>query len=213
MENEQKETVMSKSEEKVTIALMIIEIFIGLLVVLTIFLPALFSGSERYEGVFTTFGGGSNGGMITKFFEFSFMNFLSYFLVIAAMVITFVRLAVPRIDVLITKCITAGMLLLAGILFILCKQLTILNRSYNISKDLFTLSYGPVLAMIGCIGFIIFLGIDVWFARKISMLPAEEEETPKQLTEEELRAQVLAEIEAEKNAEAKEASNEENKEE
>ncbi len=197
--NEEKEILMSKSEEKVTIALMIIEIFIGLLTVLTIFLPSLFTGSASYEGVFTTFGGGSNGGIIEKFFNFSFGNFLAYFLVIVAMVITFVRLALPKTDTFIIKCVTAGILLLASILFILCKQMTVLNKTYNVSKDLFTLSYGPVLAMIGSLGFIIFLGIDIWFARKISMLPAENvEDAPKQLTEEELRAQVMAEIEAEK---------------
>ena len=37
MEKEQQETFMSKTEEKVTIALIILEIFIGLLGLLTIF--------------------------------------------------------------------------------------------------------------------------------------------------------------------------------
>jgi hypothetical protein len=198
MENEQKETFMSKTEEKVTIALIILEIFVGLLGLLTIFLPALTTGTNNFEGVFTTFGGGSNGGSIKEFFKFSFGNFLAYFLVVAAMVLSFVRLAIPRVDNFITKCVTAGIFFVAGILFILAKQMTVLN--INTSMTIFKLSYGPLLAMVACIVDIIIVGVDVWFQKRISLLP--EKSTPKALTEEELRAQVLAEIEAEKQLEA-----------
>jgi hypothetical protein len=199
MENEQKETYMSATEEKVTIALIILEIFIGLLALLTIFLPALATQYSSYEGVFTTFGGGSDGGMVTKFFKFSFGNFLAYFLVVAAMVLSFVRLAMPKIDNIITKCVTAGIFFLAGILFILCKQMTILN--INTSMSIFKLAYGPLLAMIASIIDIIIIGVDIWFQKRISLLPAKEKE-PITLTEEELRAQVMAEIEEEKRQEA-----------
>ena len=198
MENEQKETFMSKTEEKVTIALIILEIFVGLLGLLTIFLPALTTGTNNFEGVFIIFGGGTDGGRITNFFKFSFGNFLAYFLVVAAMVLSFVRLAIPRVDNFITKCVTAGILFVAGILFILAKQMTVLN--INTSMTIFKLAYGPLLAMVACIVDIIIIGVDVWFQKRISLLPAES--TPKALTEEELRAQVLAEIEAEKQLEA-----------
>jgi hypothetical protein len=93
--NETKEVFMSRTEEKVTIGIIIMEIFIGLLALLTIFLPAVVTSSDSYEGIYTTFGGGSNGGIITQFFKFSFGNFLAYLLVVAAMVVGFVRLAVP----------------------------------------------------------------------------------------------------------------------
>ena len=197
MENEQKETFMSTTEEKVTIALIILEIFIGLLALLTIFLPALTTGTSNFEGVYTTFGGGKISDMIKDIFKFSFGNFLAYFLVVAAMVLSFVRLAIPRIDNFITKCVTAGIFFLAGILFILCKQMTVLN----INSPVFKLAYGPLLAMVACIIDIIIIGVDIWFQKRISLLPAKEEE-PIALTEEELRAQVLAEIEEEKRQEA-----------
>lgn len=198
MENEQKETLMSKTEEKVTIGIIIIEIFIGLLAILTIFLPALVSSTESYEGVFATFGGGSNGGIVTQFFDFSFGNFLSYLLVVAAMVIAFLRLAMPKLDTLQAKLVMIGLLAIAGLLFILCRQMTIMH--VNVSKDLFKLGVGPLLGMIACILDIIAIGIDIWFARRISLLPAKDD-VPHQLTEEELRAQVMAEIEEEKRQE------------
>ena len=197
MEKEQKETYMSKTEEKVTIGIIILEIFVGLLGLLTNFLPALVTSSNSFEGLFTTFGGGTDGGMVKQFFKFSFGNFLSYFLVVSAMVLSFVRLAIPKIDNLITKCVTVGLLFVAGILFILCKQMTILN--INTSMSIFKLAYGPILAMVACILDIIVVGVDIWFQRRISLLPSDE--PLKQLTEEELRAQVMAEIEEEKRQE------------
>lgn len=198
MEKEQQETFMSKTEEKVTIALIILEIFIGLLGLLTIFLPALTTGSNNFEGVFTTFGGGTDGGRIKDFFKFSFGNFLAYFLVVASMVLSFIRLAIPKIDNLITKLVTVGILFVAGILFILCKQMTILN--INTSMSIFKLAYGPLLAMVAAILDIIIIGVDIWFQKRISNLPLKED-APKAISEEELRAQVMAEIEEEKKKE------------
>lgn len=198
MEKEQQETFMSKTEEKVTIALIILEIFIGLLGLLTIFLPALTTGSNNFEGVFTTFGGGTDGGMVKDFFKFSFGNFLAYFLVVASMVLSFIRLAIPKIDNLITKLVTVGILFVAGILFILCKQMTILN--INTSMSIFKLAYGPLLAMVAAILDIIIIGVDIWFQKRISNLPLKED-APKAISEEELRAQVMAEIEEEKKKE------------
>jgi len=192
--NEVKETLMSKTEEKVTIGIIIMEIFIGLLAILTIFLPALTTSSESYEGVFTAFGGGSNGGIITQFFKFSFGNFLTYLLVVAAMVLAFVRLAVPQTDNMITRIITGGIFFVAGIFFILNKAMTVMN--VNVDKNIFSLGYGPLLGMIACIIDIIIVGIDIWFSRRIGLIK-DDVEAPKPLTEEELRAQVMAEIEAE----------------
>jgi hypothetical protein len=97
----------------------------------------------------------------------------------------------------VTRCITAGLFFVAGILFILNKQMTVMN--VNVNKDIFKLGFGPLLGMIACIVDIIIVGVDIWFSNKIGTIGHDEDNaTAQPLTEEELRAQVLAEIEAEK---------------
>ena len=201
MEDKKQEALMSKAEEKVTIGIMIMEIFIGLLALLTIFLPAFMNDSNKFEGIYTAFGGGTYGTMVKQFFDFSFGNFLTYLLVVMAMVLVFVRLALPKVDNMITRGITAGLFLLAGILFLFCKEMAVIH--INASKDIFSLGYGPILGAIACLIDVIIVGIDVWFSMKISTVIDNQEEI-KPLTQEELRAQVMAEIEAEKNKEKSE---------
>lgn len=192
-----KETYMSKKEEKITIGILISEIFLGLLALLTIFLPALTTSNVSLEGVYTTFGGGSNGGIVTRFFDFSFGNFLAYLLIIAGMILAFIRLAISKTDNLISKIITASLFLLGGILLIFCKQM--LNMHINTDINIFTLSYGPLLGLIVCILDCIIVLIDIWFSYKISNIKESIE-----IDKDELKAEVMAEIEEEKRRNNKE---------
>lgn len=137
---------MSKKEEKIVIATIIVEIALALLALLTIFLPAIVLGKENYEGLYVAFGGGSNGGMITKMFKFSFMNFLCYFLIVVALVIGFIRLAVPKLDNKVTKIIMLCSLLLSAILFPLARLLAVF--AVNVERSAFSLGWGNV---VGCL--------------------------------------------------------------
>ena len=145
MENKDFEE-MSKKEEKVVIATIIVEIALALLALLTIFLPSVVLGKENYEGLYVAFGGGSNGGMITQMFKFSFMNFLCYFSVVAVMVVGFIRLAIPKLDNKITKIIMLCCLILSAILFPLARLLAVF--AVNVNRSAFDLGWGNV---VGCL--------------------------------------------------------------
>ena len=113
---------------------------------LTIFLPAVVLGNEKFEGVFVAFGGGESGFAIKQLFKFSFMNFLCYFLVVVAMVVGFIRLAIPKLDNKITKIIMLCSLLLSAILFPLARLLAVF--AVNVERSAFDLGWGNV---VGCL--------------------------------------------------------------
>lgn len=137
---------MSRKEEKIVITTIIVEIALALLTLLTIFLPAVVLGKEKYEGLYVAFGGGSNGGMITQMFKFSFMNFLCYFLIALALVIGFIRLAIPKLDNKVTKIVMLCSLVLSAILFPLARLLAVF--AVNVDRKAFDLGWGNV---VGCL--------------------------------------------------------------
>ena len=160
MENKEFEE-MSKKEEKIVIATIIVEIALALITLLTIFLPAVVLGKENYEGLYVAFGGGSNGGMITKMFKFSFMNFLTYFLIVVALVVGFIRLAVPKLDNKVTKIIMLCSLILSAILFPLARLLA--QFAVNVDRKAFDLGWGNVVGCLLAIITAIVVVLDFYF--------------------------------------------------
>ncbi len=160
MENKEFEE-MSKKEERIVIATIIVEIALALITLLTIFLPAVVLGKENYEGFFVAFGGGSNGGMITKMFKFSFMNFLTYFLIVVTLVVGFIRLAIPKLDNKVTKLIMLCSLLLSAILFPLARLLA--QFAVNVDRKAFDLGWGNVVGCLLAIITAIVVVLDFYF--------------------------------------------------
>ena len=144
MENKEFEE-MSKKEEKIVITTIIVELALALLTLLTIFLPAVVLGKEKYEGLYVAFGGGTYGN-ITPMFKFSFMNFFNYFLIVLAMVVGFLRLAVPKLDNKVTKIVMLCSLILSAILFPLARLLA--SFAINVDRKIFDLGWGNV---VGCL--------------------------------------------------------------
>ena len=159
MENKEFEE-MSKKEEKIVIATIIVEIALALLTLLTIFLPAVAIGKDNFEGLYVAFGGGSYGS-ITPMFKFSFMNFLCYFLVVAAMVVGFLRLAVPKLDNKVTKIVMLCSLILSAILFPLARLLSVF--AVNADRKVFELGWGNVVGCLLAIITAIVVVLDFYF--------------------------------------------------
>lgn len=152
---------MSKKEEKIVITTIIVEITIALLALLTIFLPAVVIGSDKYEGLYVAFGGGKYGFSIDKLFKFSFMNFLCYFLLVVSMIIGFIRLALPKLDNKVTKIITLCCLLLSAILFPLARLFAVF--SINAERSAFQLGWGNVVGCLFAIIAAIAVVLDFYF--------------------------------------------------
>lgn len=128
--------------------------------VVMLFVPAVKYLDESYNGLKVVFGYSISKEVLgstvtTTIFKFSFMNLLTYLLVIAALVLTLLQ--VKKANKLFNY-VTIGLTLVAGIFFLLTKNFTVVSDSaqklYEAAGSSFAkdenvkLLFGPIFAAI-----------------------------------------------------------------
>lgn len=116
---------------KKTIKLLFIccEVVLAVAAFCMLFLPAvgIKDSDTTYSGMNVTFGYSVKVLLEVKVFEFSFMNLLTYILVLAAIVLIILKFVFKKR--MLFNLLIALILVVAGIFFFLTKQFTLLNES------------------------------------------------------------------------------------
>lgn len=125
-----------------------------------IFLPAIGSGDDAWNGLKVVFGYTEKSGvtflkMKAEVFKFSFMNLLTYILVLVALVLTLLQVLTGKNNIF--AYVTVLCSLVAGIFFFLTKNFTVLGDATSLfaDKEAFVknaeLGVGPILGGIFCL--------------------------------------------------------------
>ena len=148
------------------------EVLLALAAFIMLFLPALGlkDTDTTYSGMQITFGYSAKvGALSVRYFEFSFMNFLTYIFAVAALVLAVLKLFIK--DSKLITILVASLLVAAGIFFFLALPFTIVNDNIKTVigafggnvKDAFTLAIGSILGgvfsilggVVACVEFIV----------------------------------------------------------
>ena len=148
------------------------EVVFALAAFVMLFLPAIAqkNSDATYSGMQVTFGYSAKVGALSlRYFEFSFMNFLTYIFVAASLVLAVLKLFIK--DSKLITILVASLLVAAGIFFFLALAFTIVNDNIKTVigalggnvKDAFTLGIGSILGgvfailggVVACLEFII----------------------------------------------------------
>ena len=79
------------------------------------------------------------------FLNFSFMNLLTYLLVVAGLVLLVLKLAMPK-QAKLLNLVAVLVLIIAGVFFFLTNQFTIFASSYVDAGKAYSLSAGPIVS-------------------------------------------------------------------